>query len=85
VVIKCYSQNLIRRTSPSGCTTDPMTTAQNQAIAPFLYLGGLTPTVSVSAGANTLTVTASQPAFRMLVPLLGTALSAPSLTTTIPF
>jgi Flp pilus assembly protein TadG len=86
VIINCYSTDLINSQSPAGCTADPYpTAAQKQAIAPFLYAGGLTPTVTISPGASALTVTASQPNFTMIMPFWGTALNAPSEAVTLPF
>jgi Flp pilus assembly protein TadG len=85
VMINCYSTDLISSQSPAGCTADPYTAAQKQAFAPFLYAGGLTPTLVITAGASTLTVTASQPNFTMIMPFWGTALNAPSEAVTIPF
>jgi hypothetical protein len=85
VMINCYSADLINGQSPAGCTADPYTAAQKQAFAPFLYAGGLTPTIVISAGANTLTVTASQPNFTMIMPFWGTGLNAPSEAVTVPF
>jgi hypothetical protein len=76
-------------TSPSSCTGDPLPSdAAKQAVAPFLYFGGLTPTLSIPApavGATALTVTASQTGFTMLMPIWGTALNAPSASTSVPF
>jgi hypothetical protein len=92
-MIKCYTPAVIGTspytspTSPSGCTDintylpDP----QKQAAAPFLYAGGLTPTLSAATGATALTVTASQPGFTMLMPIWGTALNAPTASTSVPF
>jgi Flp pilus assembly protein TadG len=86
-MIKCYTPAVITNNSPSGCTDintylpDP----QKQAAAPFLYAGGLTPTLSAATGATALTVTASQPGFTMLVPIWGTTLNAPSASTSVPF
>jgi Flp pilus assembly protein TadG len=65
----------------TGCAGDPLSDAAKQAVAPFLYSGGLTP--QLVAGA--LTVTASQPGFTMLTPIWGTAFNAPSASTSIPF
>ena len=66
----------------TGCSGDPLPSdAAKQAVAPFLYSGGLTPTLDVTA----LNVTASQPGFTMLVPVWGTAFNAPSASTSIPF
>ena len=84
-MINCYTPAVIGNTSPSSCTGDYLSVAQKQAIAPFLYAGGLTPTLSTASGAAALTVTASQPSFTMLMPIWGTALNAPSASTSIPF
>jgi len=83
-MINCYTPAAIVNTSPSSCTGDYLSVAQKQAIAPFLYAGGLTPTLSTASGAAALTVTASQPSFTMLMPIWGTALNAPSASTSIP-
>jgi Flp pilus assembly protein TadG len=84
-MINCYTPAVTANTSPSGCTGDYLSVAQKQALAPFLYAGGLTPTLSLASGAAALTVTASQPGFTMLMPIWGTALNAPSASTSIPF
>ena len=83
-MINCYTPAVLGNTSPSSCTGDYLSVAQKQAVAPFLYAGGLTPTVSTASGAAALTVTASQPGFTMLMPIWGTALNAPSASTSIP-
>jgi hypothetical protein len=87
VMIKCYTPAVTSSppSSPSGCTTNQLSTAAMQTAAPFLYFGGLTPTLSVTAGSNTLTVAASQAGFAMLMPIWGAALNAPSASTSIPF
>jgi Flp pilus assembly protein TadG len=90
VMVNCYTPDVTNSApaSPSGCATtdpNPLTAAQMQAAAPALYAGGLTPTVTVAAGANSLTVTASESGFTMIMPIWGTALNAPSVSTTIPF
>ena len=88
MMIKCYTPAVIANTSPSGCTDintyfpDP----EKQAIAPFLYRGGLTATLQVASGADALTVTASQPGFSMLIPWWPTAFNATlSASTSVPF
>ena len=84
-MITCYTPAAIGNTSsPSSCTGDYLSVAQKQAIAPFLYAGGLTPTLSTASGAAALTITASLPGFTMLMPIWGTALNAPSASTSIP-
>jgi Flp pilus assembly protein TadG len=91
IMINCYTPDVIgtynsgNYQSPSGCTTDQLSISDKQAIAPFLYAAGLTATLSITASSNSLTVTASQPGFTMLVPVWGTALNAPSASTSIPF
>jgi Flp pilus assembly protein TadG len=85
MMIQCYTPAVIANASPSSCTGSYLSDAQQQAVAPFLYAGGLTPTLTISAGASALTVTASQAGFTMLMPIWGTALKAPSATTSIPF
>ena len=85
-VMICYD---VPNKTYTGCTGDPLPSdATKQAVAPFLYAGGLTPTLNIPApatGATALTVTASQPNFTMLMPIWGTALNAPSASTSIPF
>jgi TadE-like protein len=83
-MINCYTPAVIGNTSPSSCTGDYLSVAQKQAVAPFLYAGGLTPTLNTAGGATALTVTASQPGFTMLTPIWGTAFNAPSASTSIP-
>ena len=79
---KCRNQENVTHAVPvTPC--HPM--RPKQAVAPFLYGGGLTPTLNTAAGATALTVTASQPGFTMLMPIWGTAFNAPSASTSIPF
>ena len=85
-MISCYTDAAIKKQLPTGCTGDPLPSdAAKQAVAPFLYSGGLTPTLNAAQGATTLTVTASQPGFAMIMPIWGTALNAPSASTSVPF
>jgi Flp pilus assembly protein TadG len=85
MMIQCYTPAAIANTSPSGCAGDYLADAQKRAAAPFLYAGGLTPTVNTAPGAGALVVTASQPDFTMIMPIWGTALNAPSASTSVPF
>jgi len=87
VMVNCYTPKKIKSETPSGCTADYLSATDKQGAAPFLYAGGLTPTVAIAAtaGGSPLTITATQSGFRMLVPVWGTALDAPSATTSIPF
>jgi Flp pilus assembly protein TadG len=89
MMIKCYTKQVIKNESPSGCTDintyfpDP----ERQAIAPFLYGADLTPNYGLTLKIEppALTVTASQPGFAMIMPIWGTALNAPSASTSVPF
>ena len=81
----CYVNNVIKKQAPSGCPDDPLSAAEKQEIAPFLYAGGLTPTLSAPGGASPITVTASQPAFAMIMPIWGSSFDAPSASTQIPY
>src|SRR6476660_6996877 len=75
-VMICYD---VPNKTYTGCTGDPLpSAAAKQAVAPFLYSGGLTPTLNAAQGASALTVTASQLGFKMLMPIWGGALDAPS-------
>ena len=87
IMISCYTDAAIQKKSPTGCSGDPLPSdAAKKAVAPFLYNGGLTPTLNVPAtAASPLTVTASQPGFTMIMPIWGTTLNAPSASTQIPF
>jgi hypothetical protein len=86
IMIDCYTNAAIQKQSPTGCTGDPLpSVAQKKAVAPFLYAGSLTPTLNSVAGGSALTVTASEPGFKMLMPIWGAALNAPSASTQIPF
>lgn len=78
----CYTDAAIAKTTPT-CSGDPLSTAAKQDAAPFLFLGGFTPTLSV-AGSSPIVVTASQPAFTMFLPIWGSTLNAPSASTQIP-
>lgn len=81
----CFVNSAMSKTSPT-CTGDPLpSAAAKKAVAPMLFAGGLTPTLNTTAGAAALTVTASEPSFKMLMPIWGTALNNPSTSTTIPF
>lgn len=81
----CFVNSAMSKTAPT-CSGDPLpSVAAKKAVAPMLFAGGLTPTLNTAAGAVALTVTASDPSFRMLMPIWGTALNAPSASTTIPF
>jgi Flp pilus assembly protein TadG len=84
----CYTDAAIAHGTPT-CSGDPLPSdAQKQAVAPFLYSrdGTLKPTLNATTGANAVTVTASQPGFKMLTPHIWPAVfNAPSASTEIPF
>ena len=86
-MIRCYTPDVTNNTSPSGCTdiNTYLPVAQRQNVAPFLYFGGLTPTMTAGPNGSNLIVTASQTGFKMLMPIWGTRLNAPSASTQIPF
>lgn len=79
----CFVNSALSKTTPT-CSGDPLpAAADKKAVAPML--GGLSPTLNTTAGASVLTVTASVSSFKMLMPIWGTTLNAPSASTTIPF
>lgn len=85
--------SFVNRTWPAGCTGDPLSGTAKQNIAPFLYSGGLTPDALTTtktdtgggAAGGTVTITAGQSGFTMLMPIWGTALNAPSASASIAF
>jgi Flp pilus assembly protein TadG len=85
--------DLVNRTWPAGCSGDPLSGTAKQDIAPFLYSGGLTPDALTTTKTNssggapggTVTITASESGFTMIMPIWGTALNAPSASVSIPF
>jgi hypothetical protein len=85
VMINCYPQNInAPPPAPATCAGSPLPIAAMKNIAPFLFFGNLTPELTVSAGA-TLTVTATQPNFAMIMPIWGNVISQPpSASTTLP-
>jgi Flp pilus assembly protein TadG len=87
MMIACYTPAVIANTSPSGCTGDPLSAAQKQDAAPYLYINsGGTPTLNTAGGATALTVTASQPGFTMIMPIWRAAFNTtPSASTSVPF
>jgi hypothetical protein len=83
IMINCYTDAAITKQSPTGCSGDPLSSAAKQHAAPFLFSGGLTPTLN-AAGSSPIIVTASQPGFSMIMPIWGATLNAPSVSTQIP-
>ena len=88
IMITCYTNAAIQKTTPT-CSGDPLPSdAAKKAVSPFLYFGGLTPTLNVPATATSpLTVTASQSNFTMLMPIWGPTFNKPNVTasTSVPF
>jgi Flp pilus assembly protein TadG len=84
MIDNCYVNAELQKSAPS-CSGNYLSAAQMQAVAPFLYFGGLAPTLNVTSSANSLTVTASQAGFKMVMPIWGKVLNAPSASTKIPF
>ena len=90
MIINCYTPaitGITPNTSPSSCTGDPLSTADKQRAAPFLFSrdGSLSPTVNTTSAGTELTVTARQPGFTMLLPIWGAAFNAPSAIAKVPF
>jgi Flp pilus assembly protein TadG len=83
-MIKCYTPAKVNVTSPSTCTGDYLSDAQKQTAAPLVYGAA---TVSTTAGTGTLTITASQPSFTMIMPIWPAAFNNPNVfaSTSIPF
>lgn len=82
IMIGCYTDAAIAKQAPS-CGGDPLSTSDKQNAAPFLFLGGFTPTLNAT-GSAPIVVTASQPAFTMILPIWGSTFNAPSASTQIP-
>lgn len=81
----CYTNAVLTKTTPS-CSGDYMTDPQKRALVPFLYAGGLSPTVSTVTGGSAVTVTASQSGFSMVFTTIWpSSFNSPSASTKIPF
>jgi hypothetical protein len=81
--IICYSPALAGRPATT-CSGDPLSVATKQTLFPFLYLGGLAPTVTTTLTAPRV-VQASQTGFTMIMPFWPAAMNAPSVRTSLPF
>jgi Flp pilus assembly protein TadG len=81
--IICYSPALAGRPATT-CSGDPLSVATKQSLFPFLYLGGLAPTVTTTTTAPRV-VQASQPGFTMIMPFWPAAMNAPLVSTSLPF
>jgi hypothetical protein len=96
MMINCYTPDVINNQPFTNCLVDPLPSdAAKQAVAPFLYAGGLTPVLTVAIASTNippppakgaLIVKASLDGFKMMFPKIwGTVLNAPSASTQIPF
>jgi hypothetical protein len=95
MMINCYTPKLVNPTtstmSPADCGGDPLPAdSAKQLVAPFLFSGGIKPTLTVAvsgskAAGGTLTVTASEPGFSMVMPIWRTTLNGPSAATSVPY
>ena len=83
----CYQNNVILSLQGQPTITCPSDPLPDSDKPPFLFFGGLTPTLSTAQGASLTTVTASQPGFTMIWPIIwGPAFNnTPSASTSIPF
>lgn len=86
IMISCYTPAAIANTTPA-CSGDPLPTdGAKKNVAPFSFVGTLAPTLSAATGGSVITVTASQPGFTMLTPVIwGTTFNNPSASAQIPF
>jgi hypothetical protein len=85
--IICYSPQLAGlppTTPPTTCSGDPLSTAAKQTLFPFLYLGGLNPTVTTTTTAPHV-VQASQTGFTMIMPFWPRSMNNPAVSTSLPF
>jgi Flp pilus assembly protein TadG len=83
--IICYSPWIAANNiGGASCPGDPLSATAKQALAPFLYYGGQTPSVATTTTAPRV-VTASQPGFTMFMPFWPAAMNAPSTNVSLPF
>ena len=84
--IICYSPALAGQAART-CSGDPLDVKASNSSArqlfPFLYLGGLAPTVTTTTTAPHV-VQASEPGFTMIMPFWPAAMNAPSVQTSLP-
>jgi Flp pilus assembly protein TadG len=71
MMITCYTPAVISGSSPGGCSSSKTVGSVNLSV--------------VSASGGVLTVTASEPTFTMIMPIWGTALNAPTASTSVPY
>lgn len=83
----CYTNAALKTTTITvTCSGDVyLSDAQKRALVPFLYAGGLTPTITTVTSASGVTVTASLPGFSMMFPTIwASSFNNPSASTLIP-
>lgn len=86
IMLDCYVPSGVSDATTCTSSNYSLTNGQMQNAAPFLFRGGLTPSLSASQGASAWTINASQPKFSVVMPLIwGTSLNNPSASTEIPF
>lgn len=81
VIINCGANNY--GSLSSSCNANPLTTAQEQAIAPILFAGGASPAVTVTPVGGTIAVTASMSTFPTVLPWWGSLVGGLSATTNL--
>lgn len=87
LIISCYTPAVAANNSPSGCTDidSYFSSTDRSNAAPFLYgTGSPTVTMTATSASSALTVAASV-SFTALMPIWGSALNAPSASTSIPY
>jgi hypothetical protein len=94
-ISNCYINDVIQHSSPCSCatTSNGLSASQQQAQAPFLYVGGLTPTIDIQhptcgpGVTGVMRVTALQDPFTMIMPIWPASFNAPNVkaSTSIPF
>jgi Flp pilus assembly protein TadG len=67
----------------ASCNVNPLTTAQEQAIAPILFAGGASPTVTVTPSNGTIAVSAKMTTFPAVLPWWGSLVGGLSVTTNL--
>ena len=86
MIVSCGSANTTNPGQMTSSCRNPLSSTQYEQIAPLLYIGTWTPTVSLASGvgSNSITVTASLNGFDTLVPW-GSILGSLSASTTVHY
>lgn len=81
----CYTNAALKITTTVACSGDYLPDATKRALAPFLYAGGLTPTLTTVTGGSGVTVTVTLSGFSMMFPTIwSSSFNNPSASTLIP-